>query len=757
MKKYLAAALSTSALVGLATSPALAQDDAEDAEARMTTVTVTTQKRAESLNDVPIAISAVGEQTLEATGISNVTELIPYVPGLTGSATGVATNVWNIRGIGTNDWSVGSEPAVAVFLDDAYIGRNVNAAASFFDVERIEVVKGPQGTLFGRNASAGAINIISKKPEDSNSLQVGAGIGNENQSEVMLIGNTALSDQFRVRLAYRNEGIEGIQFAEGIDQDIGTDTNTLRLTGALDFSDATTALASFHYSDFKSTSGRLHNPSLSELLALPGAGDPFADTTSANDITFEDGEVFGANLRVTHDFNDAITLTSITDWRSWEYEFAQDLDGIGFNLPVDLGDAFFGAPGSIVTFGSPRFFQPDVGADTISQELRLNGTSDNVDWFIGASYFNEDVNENAFLTWPMAFDATALLGGGGVVNIYEPSSPAGYAVTGENTSIGVYGDVTFALSDRIDLTGGVRWTQDEKDYCSSNIDPSFGFLVVLGPDTLGETICGSNDSDDVTYRIVGDFKATDDLLLYASFATGYKGGGFNTAVNGSGPFGVDAPFSLAAFDPETSESIEIGAKATLFGGDVQLNSAIYMTDYSDLQLLDTALSLRIDNVASVESNGAEFDLTWAPSSISGLTVAANYAYNDAEISAPGQAIDGSVLPIAPEQTFAATVLYDHDLGSKGTLSWFGGYTWQDDIIFDVNGSRVPQEAYGKADASLTFRPTSGNYDVSLSANNIFDEEYIVSGADPLGLGFPLTQRGAPQLYMLRLNVYLGDK
>lgn len=760
MSRFLTTLLGGASTAMVWAMPAIAQTGPENAGetgSERNAIIVTAQTRAESLDDVPISISAVSSETLEAADISNITQLIPYVPGLTGSSTGQATNVWNVRGIGTNDWSVGSEPAVAVFLDGAYIGRNVNATAAFFDVERIEVVRGPQGTLFGRNASAGAISIISNKPEDATNLQVGLSVGNQEQIEGVVIGNARVSDAVRLRLAYRHEEIDGIQFAEGIDDELGTRTDTLRITAAIDVTPDTELLASFHFSDLYSTSGRLHNPSLAGLLGLPGGNDPFAERVTANSDTFEEAELFGGNLRITHEFGSGLTLTSITDYRTWNYSFQQDLDGIGAILPVDLGDAFFGIPGSIVTFGDPVFAQPDIGADTISQELRLNGSTGPVDWFVGASYFGEEVNENAVFTWPMNFDADVLLGGGGVVTIFDQTAPARYAITGNYDSFGIYGDVTIAATDWLSLTGGLRWTSDQKDFCSTNVDPSFGFIQLLGPDTMGQTICGSNNSDRLTYRVVGEIQATDDLLFYASYATGYKGGGFNSGTVGSGPFGIDAPFALVPFDPETSDSLEFGAKITLLGGDLQFNSAVYFTDYDDLQLLDTALSLRIDNVATVESNGFEADLLWQPVAIEGLTVTANYSYNDSEISAPGQPINGSVLPIAPEHTFAATVSYTHDIGDIGELTWFGGYSWQDDIVFDISGARVPQDAYGTADAALTFRPRSGAFDVTLSASNLFDEDYLATAADPLGLGFPILQRGRPMLYMLRFNLYFGDR
>lgn len=337
------------------------------------------------------------------------------------------------------------------------------------------------------------------------------------------------------------------------------------------------------------------------------------------------------------------------------------------------------------------------------------------------------------------------------------ADPAAYMTEGENTSIGIYGDVVLRPVDRLALTGGLRWTKDKKEFCATNVDPTFGFLQILGPDTLGQSICDTQKSDKVTYRGVIDFHAAADVLIYASYATGYKGGGFNSSVLGSGLFGIDPPFTLASFDPETSKSAEIGVKAGLFNGDGQLNIALYKTKYKDLQLLDTGLSLRIDNIANVDSDGAEVEFSLRPTSIEELSISTSYAFNDSKIDAPGLAIDGSVLNAAPKHTFAGTLQYAHDIGSLGEIAWFFGYTWQDDIIFDINGARVPQEAYGVADASVRFTPRNGRFDLTFRANNIFDKEYLISGQDPLALGLPTTGRADPFMFMFQLKAYFGDR
>ena len=169
---------------------------ANSAFAQLEEVLVTAQKREQSLQEVPIAISAVNEELLEQTGVSTITEVIPMVAGLSGADYGLATNTWAIRGIGSNDWTIGSEPSVGVFIDDAYVGRNIFATTNFFDINRIEVVKGAQGTLFGRNAAAGAISLVTNRPGDEDELHLGLSMGDEGQRRYELVGNWALSDSF---------------------------------------------------------------------------------------------------------------------------------------------------------------------------------------------------------------------------------------------------------------------------------------------------------------------------------------------------------------------------------------------------------------------------------------------------------------------------------------------------------------------------------------------------------------------------------
>ena len=231
-------------LLSMAVSAALAPSTSF---AQLEEVVVTAQKREQNLQDVPIAISAVSQEMLDQTGINTITEVIPMVPGLTGADYGLATNTWAIRGISSNDWTIGSEPSVGVFYDDAYVGRNIFATSNFFDINRIEVVKGPQGTLFGRNAAAGAISLVSNKPGDSNDLRLGIALGDEGQERYEVVGNWAVSESFALRLAYQHQKWEGMWEEVISGDDMYTESDVVRLSARWDVTDNFEALFRVNY------------------------------------------------------------------------------------------------------------------------------------------------------------------------------------------------------------------------------------------------------------------------------------------------------------------------------------------------------------------------------------------------------------------------------------------------------------------------------------------------------------------------------
>ena len=371
---------------------------ANSAFAQLEEVLVTAQKREQSLQEVPIAISAVNEELLEQTGVSTITEVIPMVAGLSGADYGLATNTWAIRGIGSNDWTIGSEPSVGVFIDDAYVGRNIFATTNFFDINRIEVVKGPQGTLFGRNAAAGAISLVTNKPGDEDELHLGLSMGDEGQRRYELVGNWALTDSFALRLAYQNQKWEGMWTEVNSGQEMYTESDVLRLSARWDISDNLEALIKYNKGDaetnYTSAVSILTNP------AQPGVEYP--DRFAINQPNFEQNKDEGFGLRLTWTLSDSLTLVSITDSRSGENDYFEDVDGTADDITID--EAVFGVPGGFVGgLDIPVGLGGD--ADSFYQEFRLSGGSEAIDWFAGASYYSEDLDNSR---WEVDYVATAL-------------------------------------------------------------------------------------------------------------------------------------------------------------------------------------------------------------------------------------------------------------------------------------------------------------------------------------------------------------
>ena len=425
-------------LLSMAVSAALAPSTSF---AQLEEVVVTAQKREQNLQDVPIAISAVSQEMLDQTGINTITEVIPMVPGLTGADYGLATNTWAIRGISSNDWTIGSEPSVGVFYDDAYVGRNIFATSNFFDINRIEVVKGPQGTLFGRNAAAGAISLVSNKPGDSNDLRLGIALGDEGQERYEVVGNWAVSESFALRLAYQHQKWEGMWEEVISGDDMYTESDVVRLSARWDVTDNFEALFRVNYGNAETN----YTSAVNIPFNLADPGEEYPDKYAINRPNSEENEDEGFGLRLSWDINDSLSLVSITDVRSGENDYFEDVDGSADDLAID--NALLG--GAVGGLDIPVGLGAE--ADTFYQEFRLNGGSDSLSWFTGVSYYTEELEGTR---WEVDYVATAL---GFPLGSQRIESDA------DNESYGIYGDVTWQATEKLALIGGLRWSFDEKD------------------------------------------------------------------------------------------------------------------------------------------------------------------------------------------------------------------------------------------------------------------------------------------------------
>jgi len=689
-----------------------------DSDFAIEEVLVTAQKRSESIQDVPVAISSFSAEMAANVGADNIVEIIPMIPGLTGTTAGLATNTWAIRGISSNDFTAGGEASVGVFIDDAYIGRNVLATGAFFDIDRVEVVKGPQGTLFGRNAAAGAINIVTKKPQDENSLRLGVGMGNEGQQDYSVIGNLAVNDDFAVRMSYHGTRFEGLWEEMTFGEEAFSDQDALRVSALWSPSDSFTAQLTLNYGDAEGNMNGAYNP----LFQTVEPGVEFPDQIARSTRDLETSETDGASLRLSWDVNENLTLTSITDARSYDYSYKSDVDATS-------DDAFIDAAFAVGTGGSTiEFNQPDVGQSSFAQEFRLNGSTDSINWFVGLSYFSEDVDERTQLN----LIDTAL--GLGLLAMDDT------ATKGKTKAVGVYGDMTWAVNDALSVTAGIRWSEDKKDWCTTST-AGIGLVAVS---TDGQ-VCGDAKWSEVTPRFVVDYALTEDMMAYASYSKGYKGGGFNSAAGDfvGGDFIGDA---VVGFEPETIDAYELGLKSTALDGRLQFNAAAYLNDYQNLQVQTATLAgILVTNAAEAETQGLELEVNYMPAA--GLTLMGNYSSLDTEFTKGDNA--GNVLAYAPENTFSVGASYVTEL-STGTLDWFTMYSWQDEFFFDATNMLV-EDSRGLLGAKVTYRPASEGWDLALGGENLTDEDYAVARTD-IGLGESIN-RGMPRLWKVEFNAY----
>ena len=698
----------TGILAGIAVLPAVLSAN----EMVLEEIIVTAQKRSESVQEVPVAISAFSAEMVANTGVDMINDLIPMIPGLNGSSAGIATNAWGIRGISTNDWSAGSEPSVGVFIDDAYIGRNVLATGAFFDIAQIEVVKGPQGTLFGRNSSVGAISLTTNKPADEDSLDVGLAAGSEGQKGYNLVANMAGDNGLAVRFAYHGSRLDGIWEDVPNSRNAFTDRDDMRLSASWDVSENLDALLTYSRSDSSSNMGGTYNAGLSTVAP----GQEFPDQIAKSTEDAEAAESDGISMRLVWNLGNDMTLTSITDRRSFDYSYAQDADGTADDALIDAVFAI-GAGGSSLEFGNVTV------QDSFSQEFRLNASTDNSDWFVGVSYFNEDIAESTRLD----LIGTAL----GMAVLAQDLT----LTKGETKALGIYGDVTWSVTDQFNLTAGLRWSDDEKSWCTDG-DAGIFLIAVI---TL-EELCATQSWSEVTPRLVADYSLSDDVMLYASVSKGYKGGGFNTAAaDFDGDFVGDA---VAGFNPEINQAYELGLKSTMANGRMQFNAALFSNDYEDLQLLSATLGgILVENAAEADTQGLE--LEWTYLATENLILRANMAVLDSEFTAG--AFSGNDLPYAPGNSATVSASYQ-----QGAINYFVMYTKQDDFFYDA-GNLLEENGYALLSAKVSYAPEGSNWDMGISVQNATDEDYAAARAD-IGLGTAIN-RGMPRLVKFDINMH----
>lgn len=675
-------------------------------------IVVTAQRRSQNIQDVPISIAAVSGETLTEVGIRDPRDLSILVPGLSSQAgTSATTTSLFLRGVGIGDFNSNTTGAVGVYVDDVFLGANAGKLFNVFDSEGIEVLKGPQGTLYGRNTTAGAIRFSSRKPTDEFSANAAVSYGrfNEVQGEAG-VGGPIVTDLLKMRVAGTYLRRDGWLF----NRVTGHKLNDLDMWAGRAIVDLTPnedvlIRAIVHGGQNRGGARQFQhrgqgidfagNPNFANGVPLDALG--YADTDgdlNAGDYDIEGQErvdVFGASLTASVNFS-GVTLTSISAYEQVHRSTIEDTDA---------------SPNNVLTatyIDRPKQF---------SQELRLQSRDGGAfNWIVGGYYFHDNlVTKSAFDILRLFRDPGDLLG------TFDPVNSIGnfaYPYTQKTESWAAFAQADVKLSDRLTLTGGLRYSVDSIDFDFHSFFDDVIFVPVLD-------FTGSKTFKDLSWRAALSFKATDDLLIYASSSKGYNSGGF---AGGSS----SDPAQLQPFRSEKLYAYEAGFKSDLLGHTLRFNAATFYYNYRDLQVFvfDTSGLLPVQrklNAGNAELYGLELELQAQPSRFFNAFVNASLLHARYKDFTALASVDysGNKLVNAPEYAISAGFSLTQPLPGDSALRLRVDGSFQSEIFLtpdNVQGNRV--KPYGIANARLSWLSADENLEFALWAKNITGTRYV---------------------------------
>ena len=753
----------TASILGLMTAaaPAVAQTGEEDSPFIQQTITVTVQKREESLRDVPVAVTAVSDEVLDNLGLDEFDQLARFVPGFEVQEQSPNNPGFVIRGITSDSGQANIEPRIAIFQDGVSISRSRGSVVELFDLERVEVAKGPQPTLFGRGALIGGVNIIQAKPEFEFSGKVAAGIGNLDERYLDgYVTGPIVEDTLAFRLAGRMRQRDG--YVESLNpeeedfnsQDMAAVRGSLRYTPNNDIT--IDLIANWQQDEPSGTSFKS-----GAFAPVPGASTDAWDPANLNTFgNFLGGKPLGLERTVTSatlladwEISDALTLTSITGWRDIDSVEVFDPDGFGLDLLI---------------------FAEDYQGEQFSQELRLSFDDGNkLKGFVGASYFDEEGSQSVPLTYderalqaflgglvvpPNAPDVETLpainltvfgLSGGTIVSPLKPIHNEIFTNFGETTTIDLFGDISYQVTDRLELTAGVRWTEDDKDSALLVEFPegpsALTFAGIFIQDTNG-TISRSKVFSDITYRAAASYELNDSVNLFANYSRGRRPEVITASAS-------SPQAGFAVLDAEIVDAVEAGFKGLFLDNRLSLNGSVFMYDYKNFQTTvvnATTGLIEPVNAGDAESTGVELEAIWDVNDM--LAVTATYGHNHSRFNDDDEALNpGNRLRLSPDNkaSIAAVFMFDTAFGD---LKVVPTYTWQDTVYFD-NSERdlLSQDAYGLVNINAQLEFDNG-FALEAYATNLLDEEYLIdAGNTGDAFGIPTFISGPPQFYGLRIS------
>ncbi len=769
-------------------------------------IVVTATKRAESAQEVPIPVTGIGQSQIERNYVQDARDLNGIAPNVQLQPVGAFQNAaaFYIRGVGSTDIESATDPGIATFIDDVYQGRVSTALQDFVDVSAVEILRGPQGTLFGRNAIGGVVHLKHNEP-DLEQTDFGASIliGEEDRTDVKIVANVPLSDTVGFRLAAKSTNSDGFY------------DNKSPTGGDLNGQDRITALPSLLWVPnekwdvlIRGEYNRTRDDSWANIPYNACPSDPLTTPafTGGNDViidfidgifgapaaaagfcgrevdedsldvrhdtpigSFSDFDVWGLTAKVNRHIDGIGTLTYIGNYRDVEEDVANDFDTTDFNL-----------------FHTQRIQEHDQ----FSHELRFaSDFSGQWDLVAGLYYFQQEYEMDQFTRGALVAPATEIFGYSNQLN----------------TAWAAFAQADWNISDQFVLTAGLRYSAEEKefDHCGVGFgDPVTGRCQLdLGAGPFSTLLSEDEDWSDVSPRLGISYFPGDDIMIYGSWARGFRSGGFNGRGNTAS--------SIGPFDEETADNFEVGIKAELLDNRLRLNASVFLMEYDDLQRTSirpapgaAGQETVTDNVGSAENRGAELEVTalltesfsmsltigyldaendeWC-SAVNGVLPTAtppsgfSQCQGETQVFAPDGSVAGFLVPVdvsdlpraqSPELQTRLDLIYDFPLADTGTVTLVGSWIYSDEVslvaaglpagtlngVTNYDGAFVNPErdSWSIYNASATWRSNSERYRVSFFVKNISDEIYAVTGTFVAGL-FNFVQVNHPRHWGLEFS------
>ena len=736
---------------------------AAQAQPMLEEVIVTAQKRTASVNDVPITMTALSANDLKDLRLTDAMDIQAYTTNIDIKGTLGGTNpAITIRGIGLNDFNANNNPAAGVYIDEVFLVSSGMLNFSTFDMERIEVLKGPQGTLYGRNSTGGALNYFTTKPAFEESGYINVTAGNYELWEVEGAYGDTITDNWAYRVSgkWSDQGENYIDNVLGSDFD-GSDLATGRLAllyqgDKLQFDTSLTlGSQSIGFTPFKNRGyADINDPNLIARCPSAAGGNPTQDFSCVSQLLGVGQTLFNVDVESFPNqkvdeatYADNIdTPTTDTDSIFWVGRFDFDTGENGTLTSVtsysdierDYADSVYGSLQGYHYFDAAR----EETIEQFTQELRYSHATDKLNWTTGLFYSYDEVTSDANVN-----------AGDSLATVYFIDYDQ------KTTAAALFSQAEYSFSETWSVELGLRYSWEERDFVGGTTDlnpwgqsvilyapPEFGGFG-LPPEFTGPLpLTAGNkvkfDDDDISWRAGVNYRPNDNWLLYANVSTGFKSGIVFSDI-------TFVPEEMGPLEPEELLAYEAGFKGTLAQGSLQLNGAAFYYDYKDIQTqVPTALALTFTNAEEADVTGLELDLNWQATE--GLNLRAGVSWLDTELDSPG--LDGNELPNAPELQYSLIARYDLTLGNGMGMGFQADLKYSDEMYKEATNDPLAQtDDYTIYNVRISLSGNDEQWEVALWGKNLGDEEYLQHSFVTSFFTITADLYGAPRTYGATLS------